>query len=232
MPMRIPLPARGLLAALAAAGAALAQPACTVSIQQYADLGGAHVDECTPLHPQHYPPTSGPHFPVWADPGVYHAVINTGYWLHSAEHGAVVFLINCHRDADCEADFGRLQAIADAYPADPACGNGEKHRIIITGDTLITTKFAAVAWNWSLGSDCLDSAAFAGFLKAHYAQGPEDICGSSGVFKAAGGCNAPLALAAPRPPARRAGGEARTWRAALWPGLPDHVRPDGKTLLP
>jgi len=151
------------------------------------------------------------------------------YWLHSAEHGSVIFLINCHRDPDCAADFGRFQAIADAFPSDPACSAQDKHRIVISGDTLITTRFAAVAWNWSLGSDCFDSAAFAGFLKDHYAHAPENICGGGTNFPGTGWCNGPLALAAPRMAAHKA---SRTWRAALWPGLPENVRPDGKSLAP
>jgi hypothetical protein len=210
------------------ASAALAQGVCQAPAPlQFADEGGAHVDECSTLSPSHYPPTSGPHFPIWANPGTYRSVVNPGYWLHSAEHGSVIFLINCHRAPDCQADFSRFQAIADAYPADPACENGETHRIVITGDTTITKTYAAVAWNWSLASDCLDSAAFAGFLKAHYAKSSEDFCGGGTSFPGSGWCNAPLGLERPRTqaPARKPG---RTWRAALWPGLPESVRPDGR----
>ena len=86
-----------------------------------------------------------------------------------------------------------------------------------------------MAWNWSLGSDCFDSSAFAGFLKAHYSHAPENICGFGTDFTGTGWCNGPLALAAPRRPAHK---EFRTWRAALWPGLPENVRPDGKDLGP
>jgi hypothetical protein len=216
----------------ACAGAGFAQSACQAPAAiQYAEEDSPHVQECSALSPTHYPPTSGPHYPVWGDPGTYKSVVNPGYWLHSAEHGAVLFLINCHRAPACLADFDRFQAIADAYPADPACEMGEKHRIIITGDTTIATRYAAVAWNWSLGSDCLDSAAFAGFLTAHYAKAPEDFCGSGTTFQGTRWCNAPLALANPgtrpgsRQPTRATG---RSWRAVLWPGLPENVRPDGR----
>lgn len=217
-------------AGLAFAGAAFAQSACQApAARQFPDEGGDHVEECSSLSPSHYPPASGAHFPVWANPGTYHAVVNVGYWLHSAEHGSVIFLINCHLDPDCDADFARFQAIADAFPADPLCSAKDKHRIVISGDTTITTRYAAVAWNWSLESDCLDSAAFAAFLKNHYAHATEDICGGGTNFTGTGWCNAPLALAVPRTPARKA---AHTWRAALWPGLPENVRPDGKSLQP
>ena len=217
---------------LAIAGAAAAQPACHApESRQSADQGGQHVPECSLLTYAEYPPTSGAHFGnIWANPGTYHSVVNAGYWLHSAEHGSVIFLLNCRSNPDCAADFARFQAIADAFPTDSVCAYTKyKHRIVITGDTLITTRYAAVAWDWSLKSDCFDSAAFAGFLKSHYAQAPEDICGFGTDFSGTGWCNGPLALAAPRKPARTAD---RTWRAALWPGLPANIRPDGKTNMP
>ena len=218
---------------LACTGAAVAQTACHAPAEnQFPDLGGPHVTECSALPISHYPPTSGAHFPIWANPGTYHALVNAGYWLHAAEHGSVIFLINCHLDPDCEGDFARFQAIADAFPLDTACTAQEKHRIVISGDTLITTRYAAVAWNWSLLSDCLDTAAFAKFLKDHYAQTYEDFCGGGTNFTGSGWCNAPLALAPARSPARRPKPAARTWRAALWPGLPEDIRPDGKSIRP
>ena len=212
---------------LVCACAVAAQNCEAPSAREFGDEGGTHVAACSDLAPKHYPPTSGPHFPVWANPGVYKSVMNAGYWLHSAEHGSVIFLINCHLAPDCLGDFVRFQAIADAYPADPACEHGEKHRIVIAGDTSITTRYAAVAWNWSLESDCLDTAAFAGFLRDRYNQAPEDICGYGTDFPGTGWCNASLSLARPqaRMPARTSG---RTGRIALWPGLPEDLRPDGK----
>ena len=214
---------------LASAGAASAQSACSAPApRQFADEGGPHLAECSALSPSHYPPTSGPHFPVWADPGTYKAVINPGYWLHSAEHGAVIFLINCRRDPDCPADFDRLEAIADAFPADPACDAQDRHRIIISGDTSITTRFAAVAWNWSLETDCLDSVVFARFLADHYARAPEDICGYGTTFPGTGWCNAPLSLAPPQARGRGKVRAASAARVSTWPGLPEDRRPDGR----
>jgi Protein of unknown function (DUF3105) len=231
-----PLFPSALVLLLAAASAASAQGACQApAALQFADEGGPHMAECSALSPSHYPPTSGPHYPVWANPGTYKSVVNAGYWLHSMEHGSVVFLVNCHLAPDCLADFDRFQAIADAFPTDPACENGEKRRIVITGDTTITTRYAAAAWNWSLSSDCLDSAAFAAFLNAHYAKTFEDFCGGGTDFSGTGRCNAPLALELPQArtpaPARSRGGSAGR-PTALWPGLPEYLRPDGRNSAP
>lgn len=221
----------GLMAFTAGASAARAQDACHApAALQFADEGGPHVGECSALSPSHYPPTSGAHFGIWANPGTYKTVVNPGYWLHSAEHGSVIFLINCRKAPDCLADFDRFQAIADAYPQDPACEQGEKRRIVITGDTTITTRYAAVAWNWSLKSDCLDSAAFAGFLNAHYAKTFEDFCGGGTTFPGSGWCNAPLALAPPQAKGRKAMADRARRGGPLWPGLPEDLRPDGRAI--
>lgn len=181
---------------------------------------------CVKLTYPEYPPTTGAHFASdWAMPGTYKLIMSPGYWLHSVEHGAVVILVNCKLPGNCDGDFSRLQTIADAFPRDSSCTPKANHRIVITADTAISTRFALVAANWSLLSDCLDSAAFAGFMKDHYAKAPEDLCGGGTDFSGAGWCNAPLSLA-----------PAQEWHGiselplSRWPGLPVYVRPDGREL--
>ena len=211
-----------ILLTLLGLGRAAAQGTCEAPAPQSFPVDASpHVEQCSPLKPSHYPPTSGPHYPYWASPGTYDSVISVGNWLHALEHGAVVFLINCHTPGDCRADMARLKAIADDYPHDPACSAKDNHRILISGDTLITTRYAVVAWNWSLASDCLDSAAFAVFLKAHYAHASENICGSGTDFKDTTGfsgitwCNAPLAIAPEARSPITVGGERILWQGSL-----------------
>ncbi|MDB5103550.1 MAG: Xanthine/uracil/thiamine/ascorbate permease family protein [Fibrobacteres bacterium] len=180
----------------------------------------SHVATCAPLTFSHYPPTSGNHFGSdWAKYGTHRLVLNPGYYVHNEEHGAVVFLINCHTEGDCEADFASLQRIADAFPQDPLCGAAIKHRIVIAGDTVMAKRFAAIAWGWSLTSDCLDSLAFSGFLKAHYAHSPENTCLDGTDFNGTVQCNAPLGLSeekasGPSGSGQPAGG--RFGRRPLW----------------
>lgn len=207
MPMN-PLP----ILALALPVLAAAQGPCPTPVpMQVKDEGGPHANQCAELRFSHYPPTSGRHYSGWAAFKTYEFVLNAGNWLHSMEHGAVVFLINCRLPGDCKADFAKVRAFADALPADPSCDAATKRRVIITGDTAITTRFAAVAWNWSLQSDCLDTAAFGAFYRDHYAKAPEDFCIPGTDFPETGGCNAPLALGGPRGHAARDG--------AFWSGL-------------
>ncbi|MEO7425323.1 MAG: DUF3105 domain-containing protein [Fibrobacteria bacterium] len=166
---------------------------CAPPPASHALQSGVHVAVCSPLSFSEYPPTSGKHYPVWGDYKTYASVLAPGFYVHDMEHGGVVFLINCRTAGNCPADMARLQTIADAYPADPLCDAATKHRIVIAQDTLIPTRFAALAWGWSLPSDCFDSTAFQGFLAAHYAQGPEDLCDENPEFaQYADGCPAVL----------------------------------------
>jgi hypothetical protein len=106
----------------------------------------------------------------------------------------VVLLLNPKTVGDNKADFAKLKALADAFPQDSSCDAKTKHRIVVAGDTAMDTRFAAVAWGWSLKSDCLDSAAFAAFMKDHYGKGPEDLCINGTDFSGQGYCVEPMAL--------------------------------------
>lgn len=202
---------------------------------QHALEGGEHVPNCLPVTYSHYPPTSGKHYPVWGNFKSYDLVISPGYYLHDEEHGAVVMLINCHTAGSCDQDRARLQAIADAFPRDSLCDATVKHRLVIAGDTVMDTRFALVAWGWSLKSDCIDSAAFRAFMDAHYGHGPEDFCISGTDFVGAGYCVAPLGLEAP---ALSKAARASLPPNTLWQGSLDRrgslslevVSPDGAFL--
>lgn len=183
------------------------------------DPSEVHAPNCSPLSFSHYPPTSGTHYPAWADFRAFKFVVNPGYYVHSLEHGAIVFLVNCKKQGDCDADFARLQGIADAAPQDSLCEAGTRNRIVIAEDTAIGSRFAALAWGWSLESDCIDSVAFAAFIQAHYAHGPEDFCYSGTVFAGEGWCNAPTDLKPGRSPAgfngKAPGGARLLWKGDL-----------------
>lgn len=46
---------------------------------------------------QQNPPTSGPHYPEPAKPGVYDQPVADGYLVHSMEHGYIIIWYNCDR---------------------------------------------------------------------------------------------------------------------------------------
>lgn len=159
-------------------------PICHAGPPQSApSLGGAHVPDCTPLNIAHYPPTSGTHYGAWAKFQIYDQPVSPGYWLHSAEHGAVIFLYNCPKS--CAEEVAALKSLINSLPMDTLCTSISSYkvdrRVILAPDSRTDSAFSVVAWGWSLKSNCLDTAALHAFYTAHYAQTSEDICGGSGA---------------------------------------------------
>ena len=63
--------------------------------QEVADLGQEHVTDISSVNYNSDPPTSGPHFAVWAKKGTYDRVISDGHLIHSLEHGYIVISYDC-----------------------------------------------------------------------------------------------------------------------------------------
>lgn len=65
--------------------------------QAVTDSGREHVNDIFGKEYSSNPPTSGPHFPVWAKSGSYDRLISDGYLIHSMEHGYVVIWYDCSK---------------------------------------------------------------------------------------------------------------------------------------
>lgn len=59
------------------------------------ELGRDHVLDIADIAYTSKPPTSGPHFAIWAKRGVYTELISDGYLIHSLEHGYIIISYNC-----------------------------------------------------------------------------------------------------------------------------------------
>jgi hypothetical protein len=161
-------------------GATTIDASCLVQIAQPPLMSSfAHVPIGTMVDWNSNPPSSGPHYPIWAAFQAYTSAVPRGYYVHDLEHGAIVFLYNCG-SAGCPAVVSTLQAASDSLPDDPLCaqqgGPGVRVRTVITPDPLIPTRVAAVAWGWVYLADCADLPTLEQFAKAHYGQGREDLC--------------------------------------------------------
>jgi Protein of unknown function (DUF3105) len=152
--------------------------ACDTVITAHAVALAPHVPVCSPIDYATNPPTSGPHYPIWAVYRTYAAPVPRGYWVHSLEHGAIVISYNC--TSPCDAELAELAAYLDARPADPLCAPPVKARIIVTPDPRLDVRFAASAWGFSLRSSCFDLSFLDPFINAHYARTPENFC-SGGI---------------------------------------------------
>jgi hypothetical protein len=129
---------------------------------------------CTHIDYPTNPPTSGPHYPIWAAYKTYTSPLPRGFWVHDMEHGAVVISYNC---ADsCAQDLADLATFLDAMPADPLCMAPVKWRIVVVPDPLLDVKFAASSWGFALKSNCFDLDALSTFITDHYGKAPENFC--------------------------------------------------------
>jgi hypothetical protein len=147
---------------------------CGTTVAAYPIDPSPHVTACFPVVYSSNPPTSGPHYPIWASFKTFTTPVPRGFTVHDLEHGAIVISYKCA--AGCAADLAALQAFVDARPADPLCALPVKSRIVITPDPLLDVPFAAAAWGFALTSQCFDLPALAAFIDAHYAMAPENFC--------------------------------------------------------
>jgi hypothetical protein len=160
-------------------GALHPDASCLVQIEQPPLLPALHVPIGTTVDWNSNPPSSGSHYPIWAAFQAYTTPVPRGYYVHDLEHGAIVLLYNCG-STPCPEVVSALQAVSDSLPDDPVCaqsgGPGVRVRTVITPDPLIPARVAAAAWGWVYLADCADLPTLEQFAKAHYGQGPEDLC--------------------------------------------------------
>lgn len=149
---------------------------CHVVIETPPLLPSPHVPEGTAISYNSNPPSSGPHYPLWASFQEFQQPVPRPYLVHSMEHGAVVMLYKCADPASCAPVVDAMRKIRDALPTDPSCPPDVRVRIVIAPDPAIDTPVAAAAWGWTYKSDCLDATTLGEFVSSHYRQGTEDIC--------------------------------------------------------
>jgi Protein of unknown function (DUF3105) len=122
------------------------------------------------------PPTSGPHYPVWAAWDQIYTDLERGFWLHNAEHGAIVLVYRC--DAGCPDTVTALAGVVRSMPVDPHCDAPVWTRSLVVSDPLLPDDrtIAAVAWGTSYIATCVDGEALATFTAASYGRSTENTC--------------------------------------------------------
>ena len=105
---------------------------CYVTIETPELVPGTHVPEGTVITYNSNPPSSGPHYPVWANFQEYAAPLDEGYLVHSLEHGAVALLYKCDPATDaCKPTIEALRKIRDSLATDPMCDPSIRVRVVI-----------------------------------------------------------------------------------------------------
>ena len=99
-----------------------------------------------------------------------------GFWLHDAEHGAIVLAYRC--DAGCDTEIAQLEDVVRGFPVDDQCEAPVRHRAVVVNDPLLPdgVPFAAIAWGVTYTASCVDPDALVAFHRDYYARAPEDTC--------------------------------------------------------
>ncbi|MEO6773158.1 MAG: DUF3105 domain-containing protein [Kofleriaceae bacterium] len=149
--------------------------ACNGMTENVPSEEGVHVAPGTQVTWSTNPPVTGAHYPVWGAYDRSYAQLDRGYYLHDAEHGAIVLLYNC--PDGCPDTVTALEAVVQGMPTDPMCTAPVRQRALVTSDPLLPAgvTVAAVAWdNWYTAT-CTDGF-LATFASEHYGAGPEQLC--------------------------------------------------------
>jgi hypothetical protein len=134
-----------------------------------------HVEPGTDVEWTNNPPTSGPHYPVWAAWDREYPTLPRGYYVHNLEHGGIVLLYNC---ADgCPDVVEQLRNVARNMEPDSTCTSPITKRVVIAPDPLLPegVQIAAVAWNAAYTASCYDPF-IDRFVATYYRRAPEDFC--------------------------------------------------------
>ena len=153
---------------------------CEVAIDTPPLLAGVHVAIGSTIVWSSNPPSSGPHYPIWAAYQTFTTPVDLGYLVHNLEHGAIVLLYKCDDPAGCPDIVAQLEQVVASLPDDPLCasqtGGAVRVRAVISPDPLLDVPIAAAAWGWTYKAACVDLPTLEDFAHAHYGQGPEQIC--------------------------------------------------------
>ena len=139
--------------------------------------GALHVAQGTVVDYGTNPPASGNHYEIWAAYDRTYANLERGFWLHDAEHGAIVLLHRCD-PAACPDVVAQLEDVVRGFPVDDTCMTPVRQRAIVVFDPLLPegVDIAAVAWTRTYTATCVDPDALAKFHRDFYNRGREDTC--------------------------------------------------------
>jgi len=108
------------------------------------------------------PPTSGPHYSVWVDPGFYDSAKSRSNLVHSMEHGMIVI----HYDAPGDAVMATIRSWAGLF-------TGPWSGIVAVRRAGLGEKLILTAWRRTLRLNRFEEKPAAAFIDAFRGRGPE-----------------------------------------------------------
>lgn len=144
-------------------GVAADEAGCT-DIETHEDQGREHVEEGSPVQYDTTPPTSGPHYQNWADPGFHEEPVHPSRLVHNMEHGQLVFWYRPDASEETIDDLrqivsaDRLPLIGAPYDQVPA-----------------PYEFTMTAWTASQSCERVSQEVVDNFRRRFQGRGPEQV---------------------------------------------------------
>jgi hypothetical protein len=113
------------------------------------------------------PPTGGLHYNAASTCRAFTTTVGRCRWLHNLEHGHIVLAYNC--PSGCPDIVAALDALRREVPT----GTNGVRRALLTPDSLLPKRVAAVAWGWSYSADEVDVDAIRCLLSKQDLHAPE-----------------------------------------------------------
>jgi hypothetical protein len=143
-------------------------PAGPMLGERLADEGFAHVAVGSQIHYKANPPASGPHYPFPAPAGVYPNGLNTGFWVHSLEHGYIAVL---YKPPVSSARLMQFDGMVRDFPKSK-WGNVKLVFVPYAG---MARRFAFLSWDWRYETNTFDRPTLLRFYRDHVDRGREDL---------------------------------------------------------
>lgn len=127
-------------------------------------LGQDHIPETEKVKYSSNPPTSGPHYAIWAQWGIHSKPPLDERLVHNLEHGGVI--ISYKPDQIQGQELEQIKAQVRELSKNNA-------RIVLTPRPNMDTAIALTAWGYLQKLDRYDPKAIKTFYDAHVGRGPE-----------------------------------------------------------
>ena len=132
-------------------------------VEMFPNEGRTHVPAGTQINYGTNPPTSGPHFIHWVNPGFYATSKGRSNLVHSLEHGMIVI----YYDQPSAEDLETLKRWTALF-------TGPWSGIVSVRRAGLGEKVILTAWRRILRLDHLETEAAAAFIDAYRGRGPEN----------------------------------------------------------
>lgn len=134
------------------------------AVEEFPSQGRNHVSTGTQVDYSTTPPTSGPHYGSWTDPGYYTDAQPAGGLVHSLEHGYVVIYYD-PAEITPEAEES-LRTFAAAH-------DQQWQAVVVVPSDDIESPYVLTAWQAMLRMDGYDAETVRAFLAEYLGRGPE-----------------------------------------------------------